>query len=145
MKKIINLIFIFGIILAIPCLYAQQSSSFKVIVNKENPESSLSKKQIAKHFQKKTTKWNDGTKVLPVDQSTSSSVRSDFSKSIHGKPVSSIESYWQRRIFSGRGVPPPEKKSDKQVINYVKDNPGAIGYVSSKAKLSGVKVIRITK
>ena len=90
-------------------------------------------------------KWSDGTKVLPVDQSTSSSVRSDFSKSIHGKPVSSIESYWQRRIFSGRGVPPPEKKSDKQVINYVKDNPGAIGYVSSKAKLSGVKVIRITK
>jgi ABC-type phosphate transport system substrate-binding protein len=78
-----------------------------------------------------------------VGQIDSSLTRANFSKSIHGKPVSSIKAYWQQRIFTGRGVPPVEKDNDREVLNYVKANPGAIGYVSNAAKVSGVKVVNI--
>ena len=145
MNRLLNLIFIFCIVSISSHLYAQGSYSFKIIVNEDNPVSSLSKEHIARLFLKKTTKWNDGAKVFPVDQSSSSRVRSYFSERILGKPVSSVEAYWQERIFSGRGVPPPEKKSNRQVVSYVKEHPEAVGYVSSSVKLHGVKEIKITK
>jgi ABC-type phosphate transport system substrate-binding protein len=36
-----------------------------------------------------------------------------------------------------------EKKTDEAVVEYVKNNAGAIGYVSSSANTSGVKVIKV--
>ena len=80
-------------------------------------------------------------KVFPVDQTLSQIVRAEFSKQIHGKSPKTIRNYWQQQIFSGRGIPPPEKSSDMAVILYVQKHPGAIGYVSNKVPLRGVKVV----
>jgi hypothetical protein len=41
-------------------------------------------------------------------------------------------------------VPPPEKASDAEIVAFVRDTPGAIGYVWSGADASGVKVVAIT-
>ena len=46
-------------------------------------------------------------------------------------------------IFSGKGIPPPEKASDAEIVTFVRDTPGAIGYVAPGADLSGVKVVAI--
>ena len=46
-------------------------------------------------------------------------------------------------MFSGRDVPPLEKDSDASVINFARNNPGAIGYVSENAKVNGVRVVII--
>lgn len=143
MKRILNQILLFCIVLISSHLYAQGSYSFKIVVNKDNPVSSLSKNQINKLFLKKTSKWDDGKKVLPADLSNSSKIRANFSKLILGKPVSSIKAYWQQRIFTGRGVPPVEKDNDREVLNYIKANPNAVGYVSASANVKGVKVIEI--
>ena len=63
---------------------------------------------------------------------------------VHGKKVSSVKSYWQTMIFSGRATPPPELDSDRQVLDYVRGKPGAIGYVSAGATLgNGVKALRV--
>ena len=70
-------------------------------------------------------------------------MRGSFSKAIHGKSVSAVKAYWQQRVFSGRDVPPLEKDSDASVVNYVRNNPGAIGYVSENADVRGVRVIVI--
>ena len=97
-------------------------------------------------FMKKTSTWSDGHQALPVDQAASSSTRYGFSKVIFGRDVNAIKSYWQRQIFSGRGVPPPEKASDEEVLTFVRENSGAIGYVSSDADVgAGVKVLEIGK
>jgi len=42
-------------------------------------------------------------------------------------------------------VPPPEKASDDEVLDFVRMNSGAVGYVSPDADIgSGVKVLEIT-
>ena len=122
---------------------SEDSTNFKVIVNVSNSVTEMSKAQTSKLFLKKKTKWEDGSKVIPVDLAESSSVRVDFSKAIHGKRVSAIKSYWQKLIFSGRAVPPPMKASDPEVVNFVKANRGAIGYVSADASIADVKVLKI--
>ena len=62
---------------------------------------------------------------------------------MHGRKTSAVRSYWLQAIFSGRGVPPPEKASDGDVIAHVKEHVGAIGYVSSAAATAAVKVLKV--
>ena len=75
-----------------------------------------------------------------MDLVDSSAIRQDFSKGIHGRKVSSIKAYWQKEIFSGRNVPPSEKKTEREVLQFVSNNPGAIGYVSASANTGNYKV-----
>ena len=122
---------------------AAQAASFKIIVNNSVSVSSLSKKAASDLFLKKTTKWESGAAVTPVDQLDSSNTREGFSKAIHGKPAAAVKSYWNQQIFSGRDVPPVEKKSDAEVLSFVRSTPGAIGYVSDGAAADGVRVVTI--
>jgi ABC-type phosphate transport system substrate-binding protein len=124
---------------------AQETASFKVIVNASNDISSMTKEQVSELFLKKVIEWGNGRKALPVDQPSSSPVREKFSKEIHEKTVTAVNSYWRQKIFSGRDVPPPEKSSDADVLTYVEANADAIGYVSPNAPVDKVKVLKITK
>jgi ABC-type phosphate transport system substrate-binding protein len=122
---------------------AALAAGYKVIVNNSNDKSSLAKKELAQLFMKKTPQWSGGTPVVAVDQTDKSAVRERFTLEVHGKSVSAVKSYWQQQIFSGRDVPPVEKSSDAQVIAFVKQNAGAIGYVADGADTSGVKVVAV--
>jgi ABC-type phosphate transport system substrate-binding protein len=119
------------------------AADYKVVVNEANGVSSISRGDLAKIFLKKSGKWSDGSKADPVDLVADSPARASFSEDVLGKSVSAIKSYWQRLVFSGRGVPPAEKPSDAEVVAYVKKTPGAVGYVSAGADVAGVKVLDI--
>lgn len=141
-KRIFFLVLLVGLAqLAAP---AAAETSVKVVVNASNPVSAMKRGQISNLFLKKTPSWENGHKVLPVDQAESSSARKSFSEQVHGKEVHMIVSYWQKQIFSGREVPPVEKESDREVLAYVRDNADAIGYVSEGAAVGdGVKVVKV--
>lgn len=119
---------------------------FKIVVNDDNPTTAITKNDLSACFLKesRSTTWINGTPVVPVDQALNSEIREAFSQEIHDRDAASIRSYWQRQIFSGRGVPPTEKTSDEEVLAFVRANPGAVGYVSADAELTqGVKVLNI--
>ena len=120
-----------------------QAQSFQVIVNSSNSTSSLSRSDASAFFLKKKTKWADNSKVNPVDLSSKSSVRTDFSKNVHKKSTSQIRAFWQQSVFSGKATPPREMEDDAAAISFVKSNKGAIAYISSNTKAGGVKVITI--
>jgi len=83
--------------------------------------------------------------VQPVDLIDTSALREAFSKQVHGKGTAAIKAYWQKMIFSGHDVPPPEKPSIGEALAYVRGNPGAIGYAPTGADLGpGVKVLKVT-
>lgn len=143
MKHFFIVLIVLGILLTIGTLFSQTGTSYKVIVNKDNPVSELSKDKVSKLFLKKTKKWDNGDKVNPVDLFSDSSIRKSFTKQVLGKTVGAIKAYWQKKIFSGKGIPPAEKNNDREVIAYVKSKPGAIGYVSANANTNSVKVVKV--
>jgi ABC-type phosphate transport system substrate-binding protein len=120
-----------------------QAQDYKVIVNSANSTTDLPADVAAKLFLKQTAKFPNGTAAQPVDLAKSSAVRASFSKTVLGRAVSAVESYWQQQIFSGKDVPPPAKASDDDVVAFVKATPGAIGYVSAGASTAGVKVVDV--
>lgn len=119
------------------------SDAFYVVVNPENPHSSAERRFLADAFLKKRTTWPDGASIHPIDQRIDAPARAEFSKRVLRRSVSAVKKYWQQRIFSGRGVPPPEVDSDDAVIHHVLRHVGAIGYVSVHADTIGVKVIEV--
>lgn len=125
------------------CGMAMNAQSFKIIVNNANPNSSISKADASDLFLKKKAKWSNNAHVIPVDLNSKSSVRADFSQAVHKKSVSQVRAFWQQSVFAGKETPPREMKDDNAVIDFVKANEGAIGYVSSAAATSGVKVLTL--
>jgi ABC-type phosphate transport system substrate-binding protein len=116
-----------------------------VLVNANNPVDSLSSEEVGKLFLKKTVKWGNGERVLPVDLHEQSAVRESFSKQFHGKGTAAIKAFWQKMIFSGRDVPPPEKTSVADVAAFVRSNAGGVGYVPASYDAgAGVKVLQVT-
>ena len=122
-----------------------QSQGFRVVVHATNPVSSMSAGEVARIFQKRVTRWDNGQTMLPVDLPEATSARVQFTQVVHGKSVSAIRAHWQRQIFSGRGVPPVEKASEGEVLSFVGANVNAIGYISPGARVqANVKVLQIS-
>ena len=117
---------------------------FKVIVHPELTGASIHRGALSDIFLRKGLRWGDGTSVQPVDQSTQSAVRDAFSQHVHGQPLAAVMKFWMRQISDGRGVPPPVKASDVEVIAYVASKRGAVGYVTAQATTPGtVRVLQV--
>lgn len=126
-------------------------TGFKIVINRANPKTELTTKDVQRIFYKRTTRWEDWqgggdfVRVTPIDRERGAEVRKLFSKKIFRKSTSAIESYWQRQIFSGEDIPPDKLATEAEVIEFVRRNRGAIGYVSQDAVLAdGVKELRIS-
>ena len=119
-------------------------AEWKVIVHPSNPVTSISKPRLSRFLLKSTTTWDNGGKVLPVDQKVTSSARDGMSRVVHGRSARVIKNWWNQQIFAGKGVPPPELGSDAKVVTFVLGNPGAIGYVDGAAPTGDAKVITVT-
>jgi hypothetical protein len=72
--------------------------------------------------------WPDGSRVIPVNLPTDSSVRDAFSKRVLGRAPRDLASYWNRRYFEGIR-PPLVLRSAGAVCAYVAVEPTAIGYL----------------
>jgi ABC-type phosphate transport system substrate-binding protein len=120
-----------------------EPAGFRVIVHPSNPASSIAREELSRIFLRKQLAWRYGEAALPVDRQMSSPVREVFTLQVHRRSMRTVSSYWQQQVFSGRSAPPPERRSDTSVMEYVAENPGAVGYVRSDAKLEGVKLLQV--
>lgn len=116
--------------------------SFKVIVREDCPASEISREDLSNIFLKLLTKWPSGEGIHPVEPAATSD-RLDFARVVHQRSLGAIRAYWLQQIYSGRDVPPTERRSDAEIVEYVRTTPGAIGYVSDQTPVQGVKVLAL--
>jgi ABC-type phosphate transport system substrate-binding protein len=128
---------------------AQQPSggqtAYRVIVHPSNPANVLERRFLEDVFLKKVSRWPHDKAIRPADLPPSSPVRGRFTFDVLARSVAAVRAYWHQRIFSGRGVPPPELPSDERVIDYVLRNEGAVGYVSASAATLNAKVVAVER
>jgi len=122
---------------------APDSDDFKVIVNQENKHTMLSRQEVMEFYLKLATTWRDETPVTPLVLPRDSKVHERFVRDILNRSTSEFEAYWYDQVFHGGLQPPETVNSDEEVIEHVKSNPGAIGYVSKSARVKGVTVLEI--
>lgn len=105
--------------------------------------SEMNRKDVERIFLRRMTTLPSGERARPVDQGAAAAVRRDFCEQVLNRSPQDVDSYWNAQVFSGKAAPPPTAASDQAVVDFVRSNPGAIGYVSPGTSTTGVKVIRI--
>ena len=120
--------------------------AFNVIVHRDNPIASITRAELSAIYMKRTRSWAGGREIVPVDQPAASPVRERFSRAVHGKNAAYVTRYWQRLIFSGRGIPPRQLQNDAAVLELVRKSRNAIGYIGRETPPGdGVKVLPVTR
>lgn len=123
-----------------------QRDVFVVVVHIDNPVDSISSDELSRIFLKKIRQWESGRTIQVVEQRAAARVRAAFTEEIHRRSVPAVAAYWQQQIFSGRAVPPPERSSDNDILDYVRSSRDAIGYISAGTALGPrVKAIGIRR
>ena len=117
--------------------------AYVVIVHPANRVSRIDRKFLAEAFLRRATRWPDDTPIHPVDLGPDARARIRFSEDVLSRSVASVRSYWQQRIFSGQGLPPPELADDEAVVAYVLGHPEAVGYVAAGTALNGATVLEV--
>ena len=132
-----------GAVYSLMPLSANEKYPFVIIVHKDNPINEISRKELSKYFLKKITKWNNGERINPVDLYADDPLRNSFSRLVHNRDTHSIKAYWQKMIFSGRAIPPPERIKESEIIEFVQNDIGAIGYISNTTSIQDYQVKKI--
>jgi ABC-type phosphate transport system substrate-binding protein len=116
---------------------------YKIIVNPDNPVSAIQRQFLREAFLRKSSDWNNGAAIRPIDLSRGFAVRERFIHEVLRKSPSQLRSYWNQLIFSGKGVPPPEADTPAGVVAHVLAHPGGVGYLPIDADPGRAKVIRV--
>jgi ABC-type phosphate transport system substrate-binding protein len=111
-----------------------------VIASPQVPESEISVEQLADIFTLKRNSWPNRIKMVPVNREASSPEREKFSEQIFNLSPQELGEYWNRLRFQGK-LPPVIQTSDQAVLSFVRNVPGAIGYINANQNPKGVKVL----
>ena len=117
-------------------------AGFAVIVNKENPIASLSAGEVKLYFLRKLkNRWPGINKnIRPVTRKSKGAERDAFYSTILKMSDTEVDSYFAERQFQNAEKLPEKFGSDAEVIAFVEQEVGGIGFVSSKSVSGNDKV-----
>ncbi len=141
MKSIIRII----AIMIITMLFASMAVAQEVtlIVNKANPANTITAAKVSQVYSGRMTRWDSGTKIVPSDQKPGNAATTQFLSKYVQKSASEYQSMWMSKMLSGEGSAPKVHGSDTEVINFVQNNEGAVGYVDKGSVTDAVKVLQV--
>ncbi len=115
-----------------------------IIIGNKNAADSVTKGEIKEIFLGHKTRWENNESlsfVLFRDEK----LYEAFLKEYIGKTVSQFSSYWKMQVFNGTGRMPIFFRDKAEVMEFVSETQGAVGFVSSgnistdKVKILNVK------
>lgn len=83
----------------------------------------------------------DGINVLPVNLTAANGERRIFVHQILQQSDDEYVAYWLVRKSIGKGTPPQEFLTAKEVVQYIRTNPGAIGYIDEQQIEPGIRIL----
>ena len=113
-----------------------------VIVNSAN-NAAVDEADISRIFLGKVKSFSTGETITLINLDASQATRGEFEEKVLNKSASQVKAYWSKLIFSGKGKPPEELATDKDILAFVAANPGAIGYVAEASLDGSVKVVKV--
>lgn len=146
MKKII-LLAITTLILCSFTKYMGGGADIAIIVNKENTITTLSESEVKLYWMRKIKKrWPDINKnIRPADYKSKTSAQTTFYSKVLGLTAADVETYFTQKQYESAERPQDKLSSDSEMINFVADEIGAIGFVNmsslSDADKARVKVV----
>lgn len=109
-------------------------ANIAVIVNPANT-SSVNAEEVVRIYTGRSNAFN------AVNLAESVPLRAQFDEKGVGRTSAQLKAHWSKLVFTGKGTPPAELASEEAVLDFVANNPQAIGYVSADKVTAAVKVV----
>lgn len=72
-----------------------------------------------------------GIILTPINIETPNAIRREFLLKYLNQNEDQYSAYWIVRRFIGKGVPPKELDSDTDIVNFIRNTPGSLGYIDA--------------
>lgn len=111
-----------------------------IVAHVKSDISAVDQATLKKLFLGKTSKIN-GNKVRAVNLPDDNALKLEFDEKVVGKNAKKMKSYWANRIFTGKGKPLDQVRSEESMVVWLAENKDGIGYLSADAINSKIKVL----
>lgn len=112
------------------------------VVSAKSAITTLTKTQLADIFLGRVSRFPNGAQAVPVDQAEEAPARAVFYAQLVGRSAPQMKAYWSKIIFTGRGQPPQEVRSNEELKRRIAQDSNAIGYIDESLVDDSIKVVR---
>lgn len=125
-------------------VFSAYADDIVFVANKNVCVDSLTKDEVRKIFLGKISMWPDNSPIrFVIVQQVDTHKR--FVEKYANKTEEQFWAWWKRKLFTGSGTVPIRFVSEADVLIYVANTPGGIGYISSNVKIGdNVKVLHVS-
>jgi ABC-type phosphate transport system substrate-binding protein len=128
-----------------PLIQTRPQVELAIIVNKSNPNDSLSFSELREYFMAERNNWSSGAgKVRVIMREPGDPEREAVLRLIYDMNEKDFNSYFLGKKFRGEILEEPRQRSSTpDMIKTISNVQGAIGYVRADEVDASVKVIRV--
>ena len=130
-----------SILFGLLVLVSVSFSELVIVVHPNSPLAKISAKELKDIYRNKIKKWKFGGAIIRTSLKKGETHKA-FCKTIKKSP-SKLKRFWKKQVFTGKGAALKKFKSEKELINFIKDNELAIGYIDSASANDSIKVLPI--
>jgi ABC-type phosphate transport system substrate-binding protein len=113
-----------------------------VVANNSVKASDVSSDEIKSVFSGEKSSLKDGSHVVPVTLK-GGAAHDAFLKKYVGKDDGAFRASWRSLVFTGQGSMPKTFDTEAELVTYVGETPGAIGYVNKETPHDKVKTLAV--
>jgi hypothetical protein len=120
---------------------ARAAETMVVVVSAQSPVQAMTHKDVLALYTGRTRSFPNGDAARPLDQPRDSPAREAFYRALTGMDLARINSYWARLHFTGQVHPPQAVADDKALLQRLKQDSSALGYLQHEPSDPAVRVV----
>ncbi len=120
-------------------------ADFYIVVQAGNAQRTMTQKDVVDLFMGRSRAFSNGDFALVFDLPRDSPRRAAFYQALTGMGPAQVNSYWSRLMFSGQSMPPQPLPDEATMIEIVKRNPNAIGWLTQEPSDKQLRTVLILK
>ncbi|MFZ9981908.1 MAG: substrate-binding domain-containing protein [Cyclobacteriaceae bacterium] len=101
-----------------------------LVVGNDTGNAYLTNDDLVSIFKPKNNRWENNRPIIIVLPGSGSDISEVVARRVYGKSFVAVQKYWLSLVFQGRFNAPYFFNTDEEVLNFIRKNPGAIGFVS---------------
>ena len=137
--------FLVFLALFVGSISSSAAREFYAVVSQKDHFREIDNDLVQDVFWGRKTFWSNGDRIMAAQLSFRTEVGNEFIQYIlQGRPRQ-FQSFWRRKLFSGRGYPPRSFETENEIIQYVRRQKNGLGIVTGVHKYPDLLFFKIKK
>lgn len=124
---------------------AASQAQVYLVVGSASPVQSLTRKDAVNLYTGRTRQLADGQTLQAFDLPREDALRGEMYRLLTGYTLAQVNSYWSRLTFTGQTRALPVVNTEAQMVEQLRSNPKAIGYLSREPSERYLRVVLVLR